>query len=143
MKRILLTLTPFSRFFFVSSSKKLQATLVIKRIVPVPIRKLFLPCGFNHSGNYEDIFFSSLNKKRWLNLKKFLTLAPLSQNMCQITILELYPSKEKMFRIVFCTNQRLEPTWKTFWYWATFTQLHFYDVCIQFFFSWVEKNDIL
>ena len=56
MKRILLTLTPFSRFFFVSSSKKLQATLVIKRIVSVPIRKLFLPC-FNHSGNYEEIFF--------------------------------------------------------------------------------------
>ena len=23
----------------------------------MPIRKLFLPCGINHSGNYEDIFF--------------------------------------------------------------------------------------
>ena len=40
---------------------------------------------------------------------------PISQNMCQITILELYPTKENMSRIVFCTKQRLEPKWKIFW----------------------------
>ena len=70
---------------------------------------------------------------------EIFTLDPISQNMYQITILELYPSKEKMSRIVFCTKQRLDSTWKTFWYWATFTQLHFYDVCIQFFFHELKK----
>ena len=43
---------------------------------------------------------------RWINLRKFFTLAQISPKRCQITILSSYPPKEKMLRIVI---------WHLFW----------------------------
>ena len=65
----------------------------------------------------------------WLNLRTFFTLTAISQTMwkkCANNYPELYPLKEKMLKRVFGTFLgRLDPKWKTFWDYATFTISHF------------------